>query len=155
MMIGPLLILFFYVLPCQGQMVKDSIVHVRAPDVTVNAGKKGLINIYISVQKGYHIQANKVNDEFIIPTTIEVDTREIVTIEKMIFPKSKKFKLEGTTDHLLVYDGDFKIVIPFAMFEKVQQGKYKLKATLHYQACDNKRCYFPDKIVFPIFIEVE
>jgi hypothetical protein len=135
-------------------MIKDSIVHLTVPEVTIQAGKEGLINAHVSVKNGYHIQANKVNDEFIIPTTLDIDTGEIITTGKIVFPKSKKFKLEGTSDYLLVYDGDFKIVIHFKASEKVQKEKYKLEAKLHYQACDHRTCFFPKTIIFPIVIKV-
>jgi thiol:disulfide interchange protein DsbD len=154
MMIYRVFILLFYVLPCNSQTLKDSIVHLIIPEVTVRAGEKGLIHFHVSVKEGYHIQANKVNDEFIIPTTLEIDTHEILTAEEPMFPVSKKFRLEGSSDYLLVYDGSFKIIIPIRAGEKVKKGKYNLTAKLRYQACDDKTCFFPKTFAFSITIKV-
>jgi hypothetical protein len=147
-------ILLLYLLPCKEKASVDSIVKVNAPEVTAYAGKSGEIHIYVTIKKGYHIQANKVNDDFIIPTTFEINTGEIITTGKQSFPSGKKFRLEGTSDYLRVYDGVFKITIPFKTFEKIQKGKYTLDAKLHYQACDNKTCYSPKTVVFSIAVKV-
>lgn len=132
----------------------DDIVQLKVPEIIVSAGKNGVIQIDVTVKKGYHIQANKVKDEFIIPTTLEITASDIITTEKQLFPTGKKFRLEGTKDHLLVYDGDFKIKVPFRTKEKLKKGEYKLSATLHYQACDNKTCFFPRGIDFTISLHV-
>ena len=147
-------ILLLYLLPCKEQASVDSIVKVNAPEVPAYAGKSGEIHIYVTIKKGYHIQANKVNDDFIIPTTFEINTGEIITTGKQSFPSGKKFRLEGTSDYLLVYDGVFKITIPFKTFEKIKKGKYTLDAKLHYQACDNKTCYSPKTVVFSVAVKV-
>ena len=136
------------------QISADSIVQVAAPEVIAYAGKSAVMHLYIAVKKGYHIQANKVNDKFIIPTTLEINTGDIITTVKQIFPTGKKFKLEGTIDYLHVYDGNFKITIPFKTREKIQKIKYTLDAKLHYQACDNRTCFFPKTIDFSIVIKV-
>ena len=132
----------------------DDIVQLKVPEIIVSSGKNGVIQIDVTVKKGYHIQANKVKDEFIIPTTLEIIVEDIITIDKQLFPVGKKFKLEGTKDHLLVYDGNFNIKVPFRTKEKLEKREYKLSAKLHYQACDNKTCFFPKGIDFTISLHV-
>ena len=132
----------------------DDIVQLKIPEIIVSSGKNGVIQIDVTVKKGYHIQANKVKDEFIIPTTLEITASDIITTDKQLFPAGKKFRLEGTKDHLLVYDGDFKIKVPFRTKENLEKGKYKLDAKFHYQACDNKTCFSPKDIEFFILVSV-
>ena len=147
-------IFLFYVLPCNGQTVADSIVQVTVPEVIAHAGKAAVIYVYVVVKEGYHIQAHKVNDEFIIPTTLDINADKIIITGKQVFPVGKKFKLEGTSDYLFVYDGKIKITIPFKAREEIQRGKYKLDAKLHYQACDDKTCFFPKTIDFSIAVKI-
>jgi hypothetical protein len=135
--------------PFNGQGISDAIVHVNVPEVRVQAGKRTEISVFVSVRKGYHIQANQVTDELIIPTTMEMEAQDIVVAEKQIFPSAKRFKLSGSTDPLLVYDGDFVITIPITASE-VKNGKYVIPAKLHYQACDEKMCYAPQTVVFSV-----
>jgi len=147
-------IFLIYILSFDNQTDTDSVVRVTVPEVKVQAGKIAKINVHVSVEKGYHIQANKVNDEFIIPTTLEINTQESIITGEKAFPEGKRFKLEGTSDYLLVYDGNFKITIPFKTDKKIQKGRYKLEGKLHYQACDAKTCFFPKTVAFSVAIKV-
>ena len=131
----------------------DTIVQVNVPDVTVQAGKRAEIRVFVSVKKGYHIQANHVNDEFIRPTTMEIKAQEIVITEKQTFPQSKKFRLPGMSNPLLVYEGDFVITVPIKALE-VKNGEYALSAKLSYQACDERMCYAPKTILFSVGIVI-
>jgi hypothetical protein len=147
-------IFLLYLLPCKQQTTTDRIVKVTAPEVTAYPGKSGALYIYVEVKKGYHIQANKVNDEFIVPTTLEINADGIITTGKHSFPPGKKFRLEGTSDYLLVYDGVFKIVTSFKTPETIQQGNYTLGAKLHYQACDAKTCFSPKTVTFSVSVKI-
>ena len=146
-------ILLLYFLPCKEQ-TSDNTVKVTTSEVTAYPGKSGVLYIYVEVKRGYHIQANKVNDEFIIPTTLEINTGGIITIGKHSFPAGKKFRLEGTNDYLLVYDGVFKIITSFKTREKIQQGNYTLDAQLRYQACDAKTCFSPRTVAFSVAVRI-
>ncbi|HEV8505046.1 MAG TPA: protein-disulfide reductase DsbD domain-containing protein [Chitinophagaceae bacterium] len=135
-------------------MSSDTIVKVVAPGVSAHAGKDAVVNVSVLVKKGYHIQAHKVNDEFIIPTSLDIVENNIIITGKQAFPAGKKFKIEGSENYLLVYDGEFKITIPFKVQEEIPKGKYTLQAKLHYQACDDKTCFAPKTINFDIGVQV-
>jgi DsbC/DsbD-like thiol-disulfide interchange protein len=147
-------IFLLHFLPCNDQTGSDSVIKIAAPEVIAHAGKSAVIYVYVAVKEGYHIQANKVNDEFIIPTTLDINADKIIITGKQVFPAGKKFKLKGTSDYLFVYGGKFKIAIPFKVREKIRRGKYTLDAKLHYQACDDKTCFFPKSIDFFISVKV-
>jgi|SRR6516225_812657 hypothetical protein len=152
MLAWPIILLSYFLLGNE-QEAGDTIVQVNVPEVTVQAGKGADIKVFVSVKKGYHIQANDVKDEFIIPTTLEMETQNIIVTEKEIFPHSSRFKLQGTSDPLLVYEGDFLITIPIKARD-VKNGKYFLTAKLNYQACDERICYAPRTIVFSVDIVI-
>jgi thioredoxin:protein disulfide reductase len=153
MMVNLPFILLLHLLPYYPVSI-DSIVTITATEIIVHAGANAKINVYFTVKKGYHIQSNKVNDEFIIPTTLEIDTQEIMTAGKQSFPAEKKIRLAGTTDYLLVYDGSFKVTIAIKANEKIQKGKYSLNGKLRYQACDSRTCLSPKIIDFIIFVTI-
>ena len=136
------------------QINADEIVKVNAPKVIVQAGKSSVINITVEVKNGYHIQANKVDNEFIIPTTLEIRGDKAIILKKQVFPSAKKFKLEGTDEYLDVYDGRFEISIFFRTQKEIQKGIRQLNGKLNYQACDSMRCLFPRVIEFSIDVEV-
>ena len=136
------------------QLISADILKITVPEIVVYAGKSSVIKMEIEIKKGYHIQANKVNDELLVPTTIEINEDKNITTGRQEFPPSKKFKLEGTDDFLDVYDGAFEIRIPFKTVKKISKGNYILDAKLHYQACDNRTCLFPKTIWFSIPVKI-
>jgi hypothetical protein len=136
------------------QLVSADILKITVAEVVVHAGKSSVIKMEIEIKEGYHIQANKVKDDLLIPATIEINEDKNITTGRQEFPSAKKFKLEGTDDFLDVFDGVFEIRIPFKTIEKIPKGKYILNAKLHYQACDNRTCLFPKSIRFSIPLKI-
>lgn len=136
------------------QINPDAIVKVNAPRVIVGAGKHSVVNIAIEVKNGYHIQANKVSNESMIPTTLDMSSDKSLIVIKQVFPSAKKFKLEGTDEYLDVYDGRFEISIFFNTPRQTKKGLHRLDGKLNYQACDSIRCLFPRAAEFSIEVEV-
>lgn len=153
-MINWLSIFWIYLLSLFSHPFSADIVKITAPKTKIYPGKSAEIHIKIEVKEGYHIQAHTVTDEFLIPTTLEINGNENLIVGKQTFPKAKKFKLEGTKEDLNVYDGSFEINIVFETQKTIQKGKYAMNAKLHYQACDSKSCLFPKVIDFIIPIEI-
>ena len=133
---------------------KTDIVNITVPEIRVAPGETSTIHIGVEVKKGYHIQANKLNDEYLIPTTLTINPDKHITIGKQTFPQNKKFRLEGSDDYLNIYDGNFDITIVFKTTETIQMGKYNLAAKFRYQACDSKSCLSPKTIDLLILIQV-
>src|SRR5688572_20767743 len=117
---------------CAGSIAPD-IVTVRVSESIVYAGVSNRVEISVNVKEGYHIQANKVRDESLIPTTLEIKANEFLTVSKTEFPLSKQFKLEGTDSSLLVFDGKFLIKLFVNAVKNAPEGKYVLAARLRYQ----------------------
>jgi thioredoxin:protein disulfide reductase len=136
------------------QKTTNEIVRVNVSNVVVQAGKQAVITIEVEVKEGYHIQAHNVQDEFIVPTTLEITTGKELAIGKHVYPKEKKFRLEGTDTYLDVYDGKFDIQISFSAKRGIQKGLYQLPGKLRYQACDSARCLFPRTVEFLIDVNV-
>lgn len=150
-----LLLTLVYPLAGSAPRTDKTLVNVTVNEATVYVGKNTLISIWVEVKRGYHIQANKVDDEFLVPTTLEVNDVKGITISKQEFPSAKPFKLEGTDSFLSVYDGKFLIKLTLAADAKMKTGNYELKAKLHYQACDSRSCLFPRALDFSIPVEVK
>lgn len=131
------------------------IVKVTAPKIKTEAGQQSVINVSVDVTNGYHIQAHKVKNEFMVPTTLEIKGNDSFALKKQVFPSTKKFKLEGTDEYLDVYDGRFEIQTFLITQKQTQKGFYTLIGKLKYQACDSMRCLFPRTVDFSIEVEVQ
>ncbi|MDZ4716145.1 MAG: protein-disulfide reductase DsbD family protein [Cytophagales bacterium] len=148
-----LILLSFSILSGTSQP-KTEIVKLTVPKICVDQGNSSTIKIGVEVKEGYHIQANQLDDEYLMPTTLTIKADTNIIIGKQVFPQNKKFRLEGSDDYWNVYDGSFDISILFKTKEIIQKGRYNLAATFHYQACDSKSCLSPRTIDFLLTIEV-
>ena len=131
------------------------VVSVHVDESVLHEGKNSTVFIRVEVKEGYHIQANRIEDESLIPTTVEMNSNEKITVAGIKFPRPKKFKLEGTDMFLSVYDGQFLIKLSLRPSANASAGKHIVRAKLQYQACDSARCLFPRAIDFLIPLEVK
>ncbi|HEX9110881.1 MAG TPA: hypothetical protein VF845_05345, partial [Terriglobales bacterium] len=56
-------------------------------------------------------------------------------------------------EKLNVYTGDFQVDVLVRPLRTVRVGKYVIRGTLKYQACDNAQCYPPKQL--PVSFEVK
>ncbi len=149
-----MIIVPFFLLPGKKELLPADIVTITVPEIVVRAGESSVIKMKIEIKKGYHIQANQLKDEFLIPTVLEIQEYKNIKLGKPQFPRSKKFKLEDTDIFLDVYDGVFEIKIPTTVAKEIPKGNHAMKANLQYQACDNRTCLFPKTIAFSFTLKV-
>ena len=154
-MIQTTAILVLASLLANGQLKPDEIVKVNNAAASAQAGQGSSFKIFIEVKIGYHIQANQVTDEYIIPTTLQIEPVKGFTLGQTVFPSSRKFKLVGTDNQLDVYDGEFEINVPFQTTSTIKKGRFLMKGKINYQACDSVRCLFPRTISFSIPIDIK
>jgi hypothetical protein len=130
--------------------LSSDIVTVIVRRMKLEAGSSITVRIQLEVKEGYHIQAHNIADEYLIPTSLDIEAEGFV-IEKS-FPLGTKLRLEGSDDTLDVYDGTIEIDVTLRA-PAIVRGKSKLRAKLHYQACDAKRCFPPRTLGFVIPID--
>jgi len=132
----------------------QNLVTVVVPESTLQEGKESKLVIQVEVKEGYHIQANTVDDESLIPTSLEVVAKENRMTLRKQFPESKAFRLEGTDTFLEVFDGKFEVHLFMTPHGRWKPGKYQLVGRMQYQACDSRTCFFPRVLEFTIPVEI-
>ena len=124
-----------------------------APLISVPQGKSGTVPLSFRVIRGYHINSNKPKSEFLIPTALKIDATTDIVIGRITYPEGKDMSFAFSPDEKLnVYAGDFQVGVMVRPLRSVQTGKYMIRGTLKYQACDNAACYPPKQL--PISFEV-
>jgi len=90
------------------------------------------------VAKGYHVNAHRPDEDFLIPTVLTLSS-PAVTFDEPEYPTpiAQRFAFAGDKP-LLVYDGRFEIV---ARARPAPTAPVELR--LRYQACDDERCLPP------------
>src|SRR5208337_2567867 len=134
----------------QGSVVKMG----PAPVVTAVQGKSATASLMFRVAGGYHINSNQPKAEFLIPTVLKVEATTDIVIGKTTYPEGKDMSFAFAPDEKLnVYTGDFNVDVLVRPLHSVQPGKYVVRGTLKYQACDNAACYPPKQL--PVSFEVK
>jgi hypothetical protein len=134
----------------QGPAVKMA----PAPVVTAVQGKAATVPLTFRVASGYHINSNQPKSEFLIPTALKVEATTDIVIGKTTYPDGKDMSFAFAPDEKLnVYTGDFEVDVLVRPLHSVQPGKYIIRGTLKYQACDNSACYPPKQL--PVSFDVK
>lgn len=134
----------------QGPVVKMA----PAPLVTAVQGQAATVPLSFRVASGYHINSNKPKSDFLIPTALKVDAATDIVIGRTTYPDGQDMSFAFAPDEKLnVYTGDFKVEVLVRPLRSVQAGKYIVRGTLKYQACDNSACYPPKQL--PISFDVK
>jgi hypothetical protein len=134
----------------------------KAPSVTlapiapvnVTRGQAGEVSLPFRVASGFHINSNTPKSEFLIPTSLRLNTPTDIAITKLTYPAGKDMSFPFAPDEPLnVYSGDFIVTMKVRPLHTVMPGKYAIHGELKYQACDNAACYPPKKL--PVDFEVK
>ena len=112
----------------------------------LQAGGKTKVVIWLTIRKGWHINSNPANPDFLVPTEIEFESKLGTKLSKRKYPKPKLFTSEGFDEPIHVYEGRVPILaelhVPRAAAGKVET----MDITVRYQCCNDRKCLRPMKI---------
>ncbi len=96
--------------------------------------------VSLKITPGWHINANKTLEDFLIPTTLKISDKK--TGIKVKYPKPLIKKLGFNQKELALYEGNIILKLPLPDKKKTQLGNTKLE--LHLQACSDQICLSPE-----------
>ncbi len=102
---------------------------------------------------GFHVNANKPNEEYLIPTTVKAELPAGLTLNGTEYPEGKLVKFEFSEKKLSVYEGRALIRLKMQAANDAPLGKTKVSMILRYQACNDSACLPPAKL--PVEVEFE
>jgi thiol:disulfide interchange protein len=120
----------------------------------VNAGNMLRYAVVVSIGAGWHVNANKPLDKYLIPTSLTLTPPPGITVKNIVYPAPAMVTLQETVEKLAVYTETFKIGVVLDTANDLAPGKYTVPGTLQYQACDDKRCLPPDSAELAITVNV-
>lgn len=120
----------------------------------VPRGHEFEIAVVVRIMSGFHMNANKVTEQYLIPTTLTANLpagfKEIATS----YPDGKTLKLSFSDTPLSVYTGSFTVRMKLSAGAAASLGKQSLPLSLRYQACNDVACLPPVKIPVSATLEV-
>lgn len=152
--LGPLIFcaVTLFTAACGGQPGNETVrtsadvVKVSAPGIVVTNGSSAELSIPISIQPGYHVNANPATFDYLIATEVTVDKSDGLTFGKPIYPASEKRKFQFAEQPLAVYEGNVQIRLPLQAAPNAAKGTRSLAVHLRVQACDEEKCFPPDTL---------
>ena len=127
---------------------------VKVKTASMIQGKIGKAVIYAKTNPPFHIQANPASAPNLIATQLIIDKTDGLEPKEPLYPEPKTFRLEKSTTDLAVYEGEFEITLPVQSTSLMKPNKYELSGKLKFQACDEKKCFFPASlpVVIPVMV---
>lgn len=120
----------------------------------VTAGKAGQVRLRFRINPGFHINSNKPNSEFLIPTALKLDAPTDIVVGRISYPEGQEMSFPfAPNEKLSVYSGEFTVGVLVRPLHNVVPSKYMFRGRLRYQACDNAACYPPKNL--PIQFEIK
>ena len=122
--------------------------------VKVVVGKSATVELPFRVARGYHINSNKPNSELLIATVLKVNPPTNILVAKLTYPagEDRSFPF-APAEKLNVYTGDFAVSGLVRAARATPPGRYRVRAMLKYQACDDRACYPPGQL--PVSFDVK
>jgi DsbC/DsbD-like thiol-disulfide interchange protein len=120
----------------------------------VHPGETFKAALRLSIGPDWHINANPVNDDFLVPTTLEFRADRNFKVVNIIYPPPLPARFEFSESEVFVYAESALIGVLFKAGDKVLPGTYKLKGALSYQACNDSSCLPPEALSVEFEVKV-
>lgn len=102
----------------------------------------------------WHVNAHKVNDEFLVPTSVSFEAPTGFTVGDIAYPDVVEKKLSFSDKPLFLYEGQALIGAEISVPSNASVGDHTVNATVNYQACDNEKCLAPETKTIAISVPV-
>lgn len=121
--------------------------------VKVAQGEKFSISLAITVSPTWHINSNKPNDDFLIPSELTARGNGLKLIA-VNYPKAHELKLSFSEELVSVYEATSNAKLTFSISQDAPLGKQKVLIKLDYQACNDVSCLPPNDTNTEFEVEV-
>lgn len=123
-------------------------------DVLQRGGEAG-IEVFAEIQPGWHINAHKPNESYLIPTVVELKVPPGVTSEPLNYPPpdARSFAF-APGKKLLVYEGKVGITGALGVPDDFEADSFRVGAEIEYQACNDTTCLPPASATADLVVQV-
>jgi len=139
------------------QSPKNSIevVKVRALPVAIKPNETAEALVEVTVQSGYHINANPATFNYLIATDLQLPTTSEVSVNFIVYPTALTKSFPFAEKPLAVYEGTTNIKVQLKAAKTAKPGTQNLLGKLRVQACDDQVCYAPGTLELSIPLSIK
>jgi DsbC/DsbD-like thiol-disulfide interchange protein len=110
--------------------------------------------VVVAIQKGYHVNAHKTSDEFLIPTTLTAQLPAGLKQVETVYPEGHLQKLAFSEKPINVYDGSVTLKMRLQTTAAAAPGETSIPFVLRYQACNDTTCLPPVKVPVELKLKI-
>lgn len=112
------------------------------------------VALIVNINPEWHINSDKPNDEYLIPTMISIKSENNLQLSEIIYPKSHDIDLAFSEQPVSVFEGETKFFGLVQIPKKLAIGNYEFEVIFEYQACNDQTCLPPKRVNVPFKFEV-
>jgi thiol:disulfide interchange protein DsbD len=144
-------------LSCALVQAEDTVVSVRAigPGEPLKAGNPSVLTVELDIADHYHINSDKPLEDFLIPTTLELEPHPGIAFGETVFPPAEIKNFRFSDSPMAVFEGMVKIAVEMMPASGAASGNTEIRGKVRYQACDNTTCLPPVRQPFSLTVSVE
>jgi len=118
-------------------------------------GGEAGIEVLAEVESGWHINAHKPNEAFLIPTEVELKVPKGVSVDPLNYPPPDSHTFSFAPDKtLLVYEGKVGITSGLKVAADFAEDSFLVNASIQYQACNDTTCLPPASASAQLVVQV-
>jgi thiol:disulfide interchange protein DsbD len=117
-------------------------------------GQEIRVALQLDIEKGWHINAHKPLQTFLVPTEVVLKPHLQFTVRKIHYPEPKRKAFQFVQGELAVYEGKVRIFLDVAVSAEASPGKGHISGKITYQACDDRSCLLPAEAAFSATIPI-
>jgi DsbC/DsbD-like thiol-disulfide interchange protein len=137
------------------RITSEGVVKVAAQRVEIPVGGSAEATVRLTIQSGYHVNANPPTFPYLKATALEISPSEGISVAFIIYPKAVDKKFAFSEQTLAVYEGDTELKATLKSDKTAKKGERSIPARLRIQACDDQVCYPPGTLELAIPVNVK
>ena len=138
-----------------GRVSSVNFVKATVAEVRIPAGGSADAIVRVTIQSGYHINANPASDSYLKATELALQPGDGVSVGFISYPSPLTKKFSFSKKPLAVYEGKAAIRVMLKAAGSASKGPHSFAAKLSVQACDDQVCYAPGTIDLSIPVTVK
>ena len=137
------------------QIASANVVKASVSPVNIAPGDTADVLVTLTIQDGYHINANPPTFPYLKATALEVPGAGGISLVTVAYPKALERKFAFSEQKLAVYEGTAELKATLKADKTAIPGEQSIPAQLRIQACDEEVCYAPGTLDVSIPVSIK
>ncbi len=128
-------------------------VEMFAGATALKRGQSTPVAVTFTMEAGSHIQAHKPDDHFLKPTHFTLFNKDLGELKDEKYPEPGEITMPGA-GKLKIYSGTVTGISQLSIPATAPLGKTAIRLEVYFQACDDKECESPQKVLLTLPIDI-